>query len=80
MKYRVRFSNMLRRTVCGGAALLLAVSVPMQAIAAEFTVGTSDELANSWSEASSNADTSNSFYITNNIDMNSYTLQAEADK
>jgi len=80
MKYRVPISNMLRRTVCGGAALLLAVSVPMQAIAAEFTVGTSDELANSWSEASSNADTSNSFYITNNIDMNSYTLQAEADK
>lgn len=80
MKSRFHISKMLRRTVCGGAALLIAVSVPLEALSAEFTVGTSDELANSWSEASQNADTSNSFYITNDIDMNSYTLQAEADK
>ena len=80
MKSRFHISKMLRRTVCGGAALLIAVSVPLEALSAEFTVGTSDELANSWSEANQNADTSNSFYITNDIDMNSYTLQAEADK
>ena len=80
MKSRFHISKMLRRTVCGGAALLIAVSVPLEALSAEFTVGTSNELANSWSEASQNADTSNSFYITNDIDMNSYTLQAEADK
>ena len=80
MKSRFHISKMLRRTVCGGAALLIAVSVPLEALSAEFTVGTSDALANSWSEASQNADTSNSFYITNDIDMNSYTLQAEADK
>ena len=80
MKSRFHISKMLRRTACATTALLIAVSVPLEALSAEFTVGTSDELANSWSEANQNADTSNSFYITNDIDMNSYTLQAEADK
>lgn len=60
---------------------LMALSaLPLQALAATYDVGTADEMINSWNNASQNSDTSNTFNMTNDINMNGQNLNANPDK
>ena len=61
------------------ACLMLFTSAP-QVFADIFTVGTDDQLASSWEEASNNSDSENTFNMTDNINMEGHTLHAESGK
>lgn len=67
-----------KRTAAGSLALLLcAGSLPLQALAGSYTVGNGEQMYNSWNQANSSSDTSNNFYMDNNIDMSGYTLNVQ---
>ena len=55
------------RAFCGILALLLALSVPVQVLAAEFSVADGDEMISAWETANNNSDSSNSFYLTDDV-------------
>jgi len=59
---------------------LLISMLPAEVLAAEFSVGSGEELASSWEAANNNADTSNTFNMTNDIDIGGQMLEANAGK
>ena len=77
MTHKFHATGIFRRSICSVLALLLIASVPLSALAADYTVSNGDELYNSWNSANSNSDKSNSFYMTNDIHMDTTLIANE---
>ena len=77
MTHKFHSTGIFRRSICSVLALLLIASVPLSALAADYTVSNGDELYNSWNSANSNSDKSNSFYMTNDIHMDTTLIANE---
>ena len=67
MKKNAGPQKIAQRAFCGILALLLALSVPVQVLAAEFSVADGDEMISAWETANNNSDSSNSFYLTDDV-------------
>lgn len=61
------------------ACLMFFTSAP-EVFAATFNVNSADDWVNDWNTASGNQDSSNTFNVTNDIDMQGHTLYAENNK
>lgn len=61
-------------------ACLMIFSAAPQVFAETFQVNSANDWVNDWNTASNNSDSSNTFNVTNDIDMQGHTLYAENDK
>lgn len=74
-------SKKYQKRIAGILALVMALcALPLHTLAASYTVGNADEMANSWIAASGNKDASNTFNMTSDINMNGQTLEVTAGK
>jgi len=70
----------LRKLLCGCLAVLMVLGTAVPGLAATYDVGSAQDLSVSWHEANNNSSASNTFYMTNNIDMTGYGLDAMDNK
>ena len=74
-------SKKCQKRIAGILALVMALcALPLHTLAASYTVGDADEMVNSWIAASGNKDTSNTFNMTSDINMNGQSLEVTAGK
>jgi len=62
------------------AAMVIISALPVNALAATFSVGNDDELENTWRTANNNSDSSNTFNMTADIDMSGKNLLTTGGK
>ena len=71
----------MKRFLCLILSFLMVLSMlPAQALAATFTVDSRSDMASSWEEANRNQDSSNTFNMTQDIDMGSQQLNTQSGK
>lgn len=71
----------MKRILCVLLTFVLLLSLlPAQALAETFTVDSRQDMASSWEQANQNQDASNTFNMTQNIDMGSQQLNTQSGK
>lgn len=75
-----RSANLFRRIFCLALSVVLMMGLAMPGFAASYDVGSAEQLSQSWAEANANKDSSNTFNLTQNIDMIGWGLDAMDNK